>query len=53
MNGGIFMVLALVDEELLPFFNLETFGNNSSSTDPRSVILPPFDAANQDHSNES
>ena len=44
-NGGKFMSLALVDEKLLSFYNLETFNDYSLSIDARNTNLPPFDAS--------
>ena len=51
-NGCIFMFFALTDEKLLAFFTLETSNDNSLSTDPKILKIPPFDASRHGESNK-
>ena len=50
-NGGIFMSLESIDEELFAFFCLQIFDDISRSTDPKDIKLPPFDASRCGESN--
>ena len=52
ISGSIFISLGLMDEKLFAFYCLKTFGNRDLSTDWKSIILLPFDAARQDKPNE-
>ena len=51
-NGGIFMSLGSIDEELFTFFCLQIFDDISRSTDPKDIKIPPFDASHHGDSNE-
>ena len=46
------MSLASIDAKLFAFYVLETFANNSSSTDARGMKILPFDAHRYDDSNK-
>ena len=51
-NGGIFITLASIDDELFTFYCLKSFAINSLTIDPRNMIISPFDPSGYDESNK-
>ena len=51
-NGNKFMSLALIVSKLFATYYFESFVNNSSSINPRGMILLSLDASWWDESNE-
>ena len=51
-NGGIFMRLGSIDEEIIRNFQKQFFTNNSPSNDARRMKIPPFDASRHGDSND-
>ena len=51
-TGGKIISLGLIDVDIRLFKDLEYFNNNSTSIDPRNMILPPFDSPRLGDSNE-
>ncbi len=51
-NGSKIISLGSINVDIRLFKDLEYFNNNSTSIDPRNMILPPFDSPRLGDSNE-
>ena len=50
LNGGIFVHLGSIDEEMIRKVQKQLFANNAPSNDARRMKIPPFNASRNDDS---